>query len=232
MKYAIVDKTMDNNMKNIISKQGYIVIDTVMCENVQMPLRYHPDIQLCRIDKQTIVVEPSCFQYYKDLFNNTYIEIIEGESELQQNYPYDIAYNVLIAESYAVHNFKYTDKRVLEELSKRNIKLIDIKQGYSKCAISILSNGKLMTEDKGVFNTLSKEGIEVLYIPKKEVELLGYDYGFIGGASSQGGDSVFFCGSLSKHSYSDYIKNYILDVNTIELSNKTLYDYGSIIILG
>lgn len=232
MKYAIVDKTMDINMKKALSKHGYIIIDTVICKNVQKSLEYHPDIQLCRIDQKTIVVEPSCFLYYKDLFNHTDIEVIKGEAELKGNYPYDIAYNVLVSESYAVHKFKYTDKVVLEELSKRDIKLIDINQGYSKCAIAILPNDKVITEDEGIADILSRSNIEVLKISKGEVNLLGYNYGFIGGSSSQGADSIFFSGSLSKHSYSDYIKNYISDVNTIELSNKTLYDYGSIIILG
>lgn len=232
MKYAVIDKTMDKAMKNIIAEQGYILVETIICENIQESLKYHPDMQICRIDKQTIVVEPSCYSYYRDIFHNTDINVIKGKTVLTAKYPSDIAYNVLVSELYAFHNFKYTDKIILEELSKRNIKLLNINQGYSKCSIMLLPNGKLITEDQGISKTSMKYGIDIFNITNREVELSGYDCGFIGGASSQGGELIFLTGSLSNHSYGNLLKEYISDIKTIELSNKKLYDYGSIIILG
>ena len=83
---------------------------------------------------------------------------------------------------YAVHNFKYTDPALLDVLEKR-YELIDVTQGYSKCALSVINENFVITQDKDIAKILERRGLGVLHIDEKNIFLRGFSYGFIGGTS-------------------------------------------------
>ena len=43
---------------------------------------------------------------------------------------------------------KYTDERVIETINKYNLNKIQVKQGYSNCSISVISENACITSDK------------------------------------------------------------------------------------
>ena len=111
-------------------------------------------------------------------------------------------------------------------------KIINVNQGYTKCNICPISNTAFITEDIGIHNAVQNIcGIESVLLPVGSVRLNGFDYGFIGGATGFVGNKVLFCGSLSENPYKEEILSAIDKCGTeyFELSNDSLYDYGSII---
>ena len=97
--------------------------------------------------------------------------------------------------------------RVLQELKKQDIELINVNQGYAKCSCAACSSG-VITADDSIFKTLCKQGINSLKITPGHVTLTGYDYGFIGGASGVIDGKLTFFGDVSKHPDFSKIKEF------------------------
>jgi hypothetical protein len=69
-------------------------------------------------------------------------------------------------------------------LNNIGLEPIDIKQGYTKCSISVVDENAIITADIGIAREAEKRGIEALLIePSQGILLPGLDYGFIGGSS-------------------------------------------------
>ena len=129
-----------------------------------------------------------------------------------------------------IHNLKFTDPKLMESVKGKN--LINIKQGYSKCSIAVVSEKALITSDKGIYKALKPYGFDILLIPSGDISLPGLDYGFIGGTCGLiSKNKMAFFGNLENHSYGNDIKNFLLkyDVEPIYLSNSKLIDRGSIL---
>ena len=189
-------------------------------ENLQTPVSDHPDMTLAQID-DIFVCCPESYDYYMRFLGD---KVIPGKTRLLPNYPYDIAYNVLVYKNKAFGRADFIDNTVKEELKKRNIELINVNQGYSKCSCAITENG-IITADDSIFDALIKNNINALKITPKQVKLPGYDYGFIGGASGMIDGKCIFFGDVTKHAdyekikaFCDfsYIKDFgLLDIGTI-----------------
>lgn len=105
--------------------------------------------------------------------------------------------------------------------------LCHINQGYAKCSMCVASENTVITEDKGVYNTLLKfPDINALYINSGGVKLNCFEYGFIGGASGLVGDTICFSGKAPK-AVTDFLDK--LNIKYFECSDLRLEDFGSII---
>ena len=124
-------------------------------------------------------------------------------------------------------NTKYAEKSILDYYKKQNYHIIHINQGYAKCSICPINDKAFITEDKGIFGTVSKiDGIKPILIEVGEVSLDGFEYGFIGGASGTVEEAVLFSGRVSKN-IAEIVKNEGRSVTI--LSDDALRDIGSII---
>lgn len=226
MKICIIDKNLNENMAKKLENLGFFLIKTRKLEGINGPLSTHPDIQLCKVSEDTLVVEPSVFDYYEKNLSKYGIIIKSGFSKVRDPYPKDAAYNCAINKDYSFHNFEITDEILKENLSKNKIHL---KQGYSKCNILLTKSG-LITSDMGIYK---KTPSRKLLISKGHVELEGYDYGFIGGASGCF-DKVYFLGDVTLHPDFEQIRDFLAEENTeFEiLGRDKLHDYGSLIFIG
>jgi hypothetical protein len=65
------------------------------------------------------------------------------------------------------------------------------------------------------------------------IDLPGYNYGFIGGASGEFNNTVFFSGRIDHHPDFDMIRNFIInkEKSIINLSESRAVDIGSIFII-
>lgn len=229
-KYVIVAKNMPIEAKQNLIKSGFDIIESFELKSVNEGLKYHPDMQIVKA-RNSYICAPCCYEYYKPYFDNLGIKLIKGYENPKQNYPFDVLYNVAIVGNYAIHNFKYTDKSFLEN---SNYNLIDVKQGYSKCSLCVISDNAVITSDEGIKKQLENYNIDVLLVTKGDVTLEPFEYGFIGGASGIVDGKIAFCGNIKLHTDYEKIKKFCdsHNVEIINLSNSQPVDVGTIIMLG
>ena len=91
----------------------------------------------------------------------------------------------------------------------------------------------IITDDISIYNAVSQyDDIKSLLVEKGSVNILKYDYGFIGGCCGLVDKNVLlFNGDITSHSDFDKIKNFLYDneVKYIDIKGKPLTDIGSII---
>ena len=110
---AIIDGRATEDIAVNLERLNIETLRTIKCEDVLEPISYHPDIVMHPINHSTIIVAPNVFDYYEENLSRKGIKVVKGESYLSCKYPNDIAYNVGRVHGYAIHNFKYTDEKLL-----------------------------------------------------------------------------------------------------------------------
>ncbi len=214
---------IDARYEKIAQKQWgskYKIIPSFCNKNLAEPVSYHPDMSLCRIG-DCFVCSPESYDYYKKIIGQN---LIKGKTSLNCNYPNDIAYNVLVYGENAFGKEEYIDPVLKEILKEQNIKIINVNQGYAKCSCAV-SNKGIITADEGIYAELIKKGINALKITPGFVELSGYDYGFVGGASGEIDGILTFFGDITKHPDLKKIENFC---EFEFLCDFTLTDVGTI----
>lgn len=227
---VLVDFRTNINSIKKLNSLGIRVYTTKRHPELYEAVSGHPDMTIHHLGGNKFVVAPDFQDVLSEIPN---IEIIVGKSELNSLYPYDIAYNAARVGNFLIHNFKYTDKLILEN-TEELIK-IDVKQGYSKCSVCIVCENAIITSDIGIAKKCDNFGIDVLHVDDSDIVLRGVSHGFIGGS----------CGLISHNTLAingnlKYHKNYeeILDfcnkykVEILELHNGLIKDIGSLICIG
>lgn len=231
MKYLMIDERMRSIEKEKLKELGYELIEIKESEEVYTEISSHVDIFACKTGEK-VVVDPTQYIYMPKLAN-----IEQGIDNVEAEYPFDIKYNVCTIGKYAIHNFKYTDKRVQQELIKSGYELIQTTQGYTNCSIAVIDDNSAIVTDKGLCKILESLNINVLFLDyEPNIKLLNkYGYssknGFIGGAISRIGDNVMVFGDLNKIDNNNAIRNFITDRNLkiIDFENLEVIDYGGTI---
>jgi hypothetical protein len=232
VKTVVVDRRMPVSIQNKIRAEGINIIKTPYCKELYEAISSHPDILMHHIGGNEIVVAPNIYEKFKNKLKMLNLNVILGNTVLESTYPGNIAYNVGRIGKFAIHNFKYTDKRVLQKLECKNLKLINVKQGYSKCSICAVNEKAAITSDKGIAKALEAHGVDTLLIRPGYIDLPGLNYGFIGGTAGLiEQKKLFFCGNIKKHPDFKIIKNFLqkywVDIEYVQ--NIDLIDLGSII---
>jgi hypothetical protein len=231
---VIVDGRVDEEILNNLKRLNLKIIQTTKCKEVEDSISYHPDIVIHPINNNTLLIAPNVFDYYEEKFHGLGIKIIKGEKFLHRRYPDDIAYNVGRLKGIAIHNFKYTDEKLKYYLERENLKLIDVKQGYSKCSMAIVGEMSAITSDYPIYEKLTSIGCKVLLIQPGHILLKGQNYGFIGGTTGNlSEDTIIISGSLCSHPEEKKILDFIKKNNkkVVFLSKKKIVDIGTIISL-
>lgn len=226
----IIDSKMRNIEKEKLKSIGYELYEIYSNPNLYFEISSHVDIHCVKIDNY-IIGDKSI----------NYTNMIYGDSILANKYPFDIPYNICIIGNYAIHNFKYTDTKILEILEKENFIKINVKQGYSKCSIAIIDEKSVIVTDSSIAQILKEYNFNVLLLPEninQNIHLyknsnLEYStmHGFIGGCISRIDDYIFISGDLNKIDFDNKIKNFIENRNLkiIDFPNLDVIDYGGIL---
>ncbi len=192
----------------------------------------HPDMQIFNLGGNKIVCEPSVHKYFQEYLSPLGFNVICGRTLVSGNYPYDIAYNIARVGGLAIHKTSHTDTEILSLLKEFNVGIINVSQGYTKCAIAIISQKAVITADNGIAKALSKADIDVLLIKAGSITLKGMEYGFIGGTCGLIAKNLLaFCGNIEKHPEYERIKAFAKkhSVDIISRCSGGLIDIGSII---
>lgn len=125
-----------------------------------------------------------------------------------------------------------TAPELFEASKQSGLYPIAVKQGYAACSAAQVGKNAIITADSGIARAAGSSGLEVLGIKPGGIDLPGYRYGFIGGASgfcSRSGE-VWFCGDPSTHPDGERILSFIRSCGseTVLLSERRLYDCGGI----
>lgn len=229
---AVVDGRINKEIEQELINNNIRLIKTEKIDGLDDAVAFHPDMMIHHLGGKDIIVAKNIPQKTVYALEYEGFNIICGLHEACGRYPQDVCYNTARIGNYAFCNIKYTDDVLLENLHNRNIKIIDVKQGYSKCSICVVSSKSAVTSDRGLHNILNDNGIETLLITLGNIKLFEYNYGFIGGSSGFiSKDTIAFFGNITNHP--DYISiNSFLIKNGKKLKNlgkNILWDFGTLL---
>lgn len=199
-------------LKSAFKHYDINIIENGRCDALSEATAHHIDLVLVKILERW---------FGKDDISN----------KLTDKYPGDVPLNVASLGNTIICNPNTCAKEILDYATQNEMNIIKVKQGYTKCSILIVNDHAIITEDEGIYKAVLDSGykIDALLIKKGYVSLLGYDYGFIGGASVVLDENVFFFGAIQKHPDYDKIKVFLnkQGKQIIQLSDdKQLLDIG------
>ena len=188
----------------------------------------HPDIFFCPLGEE-LIVAPNLPEIYKNILSKKKISFQEGNKTLGKRYPLTAFYNAVTTENYLIGNTKVMDKAILEKAENR--KVIHVNQAYTRCNLLPLSDKKFITSDKGIEKELKKNNLDVLFVNPEGIILDGFKNGFFGGCCGISGNRVFIAGSLNHFPEGEKVKDFLSDMEIIELYDGPLLDVGSILFI-
>lgn len=233
-KYVVIDSKMRDVEKNKIKSLGYELLELQKNANLYEEISSHVDI-FCTKIKDKIILEKNTYMNLKSKIDSD--NILIGQAKLSFKYPFDIPFNICNVGNFVIHNFKYTDKTILNVIEKLDIEKINISQGYSNCSIAVINDNSVIVTDKKISDTLKKYGLDVLYLDYiPDIKLLNNGVyskmsGFIGGAISRIGNNIIVFGDLNKIDKLGKIRKFILskNLNIIDFKDLDVIDYGGIL---
>lgn len=171
--------------------------------------------------------------YYCKMGVTRHCHIFAGDpAELGTAYPENIRFNAVCLDGYFIHNLKHTSPALLREAQAKGLECIHVRQGYTKCSCVVVDGYSLITSDEGIIHTLQGyTDIHVLKIRPGFVQLPGFPYGFLGGASGRVGHEILFHGDLAAHPDHEAIRRFIVErgLAVRDFPQHPLRDIGSIL---
>ncbi|URZ16944.1 DUF6873 family GME fold protein [Clostridium felsineum] len=230
MKAVIVDNRISELEKYNLKKLDLNIILTPICKDISSPISGHPDEVICKVSDKLMIIYKSSTSEFIASIKNLGINIIKSSNTLGNEYPNDVALNGVVLKDFFIHNIKYTDPSLYNNILDKTI--INVKQGYTKCSTAVINDYALMTSDIGIANSASKFNLDVLLLPPGDIVLPGFEYGFIGGSCGLiNKNTLAFYGNLEKYKFKNKVLNFLNkhNIKPIYLSDSKLIDRGSII---
>lgn len=221
-----IDCRARNDVIKKLKQLGFEVVLITQNPCFDNAISAHPDMNIFFFDKKVF----SSTNVRLCLKNH--IVSINKEQGTRLDYPYDAFLNCVALSNDLICNKKSVAPEILSYATSRGFNVINVRQGYTKCNIAVVSekHKAIITEDVGIFKTLSKAGYDVLLLKTHSVKLHPYDYGFIGGSCGLHNGILYFNGNIFSHpeinSITDFCKKY--NVEIYALSEDGLEDCGSI----
>jgi len=208
--------------------------DLTGVQKVYGSISCHPDIYLFQLDGKTLIHAPCLSETQLRYLKEAGVELIKGEGDPGSSYPHTARYNAVRIGDTVFHNLSYTDPVILKTACEKGLKLVNVKQGYTRCSVLALSGRAVITADKGIAETVGSEGIDVLLLHAGPVLLPGEKYGFIGGTGGMTPEgTVVLLGGVGAHAEASEIKLFF-EAHTagyIDMAGMPLYDAGGLIIM-
>lgn len=229
---ALVDNRISPSMIQKLNELNINTIKTIKCNETYDAISCHPDICIIKLNNKDILVAPNVYEYYNEHLTPLGFNIIKGNLPVDNKYPKNVQYNIAILGNKAIHNFKYTDKVLLDYLEKNKFEKINVKQGYCKCSICIVDENSIITSDEGIYKEVIKHNIDCLLIEKGHIDLFELNYGFIGGCCGLiSHDTLAFFGDIKSHPNYIKINDFLSKRNKkiLCLNEEKLTDLGSLI---
>lgn len=176
---VLVDYRISAESEKTLTNMGINVLKTAKLNSLYGSVNGHPDMQIHHLGDNVFVCEKSLTEYYKKLLPDA--KIVSGNTLLKSIYPYDIAYNGARIGDYFFHYLNYTDSKIIEYYKINGEKLINVKQGYTKCSVAVINEKAIITSDIKIAQKAQSIGIDALFIENDQIILKGQNCGFFGG---------------------------------------------------
>ncbi len=226
---VLVSCEMSEKSEYTLLNYGISLQKTIPSEALYDAVKCHADMLFHHLSDDVAVAESKQAEY---LFAQTPYLNICSKKVLSGIYPYDIAYNAARVGKYLICNSSYTDGFILNYAQKHGIEIIDVKQGYAKCNICIISENAVITSDIGIKSALGNFPVECLLIDDKSVLLKDFKHGFFGGATGKiAPDKLAVNGNIKYHNNAEEIISFAKkhSVEVISLNDGYIEDIGSIL---
>lgn len=231
VKTVIIGEIYKDALEKPLNDLGIKVCTLAQNNDLPYPVRAHADMMMAYVGNGEFTAPDKTASKLRQKLEQV-PEIHIGKSQLKPEYPWDIAYNILQIGEKCFHNLKYTEPVIIDLMNKNDIELINVRQGYSKCSVCVVSDKAAITSDIKMQKILMNNGIDTLLISEGFIDLDGYNHGFIGGSSGKiSKNRIAFTGTLDEHPDKDRIMEFLNmhDVEAVMLTNKRIFDIGSII---
>lgn len=212
-----------------LNSYGIEVIKTKAHTKLYNAVKFHPDMQLYHLGGNCIVCDEEALETASII---SPLENICSGKDIGEKYPYDICYNAARVGQFLICNKQYTDKNIILDAENKGLEIINVKQGYAKCNLCIISENAVITSDVGIKTAIGNYPIDVLLVEDNSVLLKDFSHGFIGGATGKiSQDKLAINGNIKYHKYSreiiDFAKKH--NVEIVSLNNGYIEDIGSIL---
>lgn len=229
VKKVIASGEISLGSEYVLNSYGIEVIKTKAHTKLYNAVKFHPDMQLYHLGGNCIICDEEAVETAGIIFSSE--NICSGNS-VAEKYPYDISYNAARVGQFLICNKQYTDSNILIDAENKGLEIIDVKQGYAKCNLCIISENAVITSDIGIKTAIGNFPIDVLLVEDNSVLLKDFTHGFIGGATGKiAPDKLAINGNIKYHKYSreiiDFAKKH--NVEIISLNSGYIEDIGSIL---
>ena len=222
----IADSRMPVAARNKLALLGEVLwLDPQL--SVYPGIAAHPDIFFCQMNNH-LFASPQIPPRWENKICEFGIQLIKGTSDLGSKYPQTAHYNAVFSGKTLIHNLNISDPKLLQ--SELATEFIHVNQGYTRCNLLAINDKTFITNDVGVFSTLTKKGMEVLMIDPLPIQLPGQKHGFFGGCCGIWNDELVFCGTIDNlaEARSIYLLMERLNMRVINLYDGPPTDVGSI----
>lgn len=228
MKQCIIN-TSDTDVIAEFIKSGYACYPVITSNRVSAPICAHSDVLYQKIDANTIIIS-ACQIANKEMLERAGYNVMIYDN-LNSGYKDECKLNFIINGTTIIHNPKTSAVNQLDIFN--DYRKIEVRQGYTKCSTIAVNENAYITDDSNIYHRLIKNDIDCLLINKGEINLDGYDYGFIGGAAVKlDKNHILFLGDFKNKSdrlsVTNFLKKY--DIEPLFIKNKQLNDIGSALI--
>ena len=213
-----------------LGAQGIEVLWLPDNKDIDPRLAGHADLSVFVKDKHVIAAK-RVYPYIVNTLTNRGYTVQQASREQGPAYPDDVGLCILDTGKYTIHDPATVDPAVRALLTG---KPVEVSQGYARCAGLAVDDHSIITSDAGVSRAAKSAGMDVLDVAPGYVELKGYDYGFIGGASFIiNNDTVAFTGKLSGHPDEGCIYDFLAahGKRPLILTDRPIFDIGGAIAL-
>ena len=233
MKRVIVDERIDRECERGLLERGFDIIKLPRSEELQTPVSGHPDMLLF-VGKSRLVCHEGYYKMARDIIDRIAdggFQITLTDEKWSADYPNDVLFNAAPVGKRLICNERSVSKKLSEIYGRENI--VGVKQGYAKCATVVVGDNGIITADPSIAKAAMAAGIDTLVLSGSYTRLDGYDTGFLGGASGDDGECVFFTGNIDLHPEADQMREFCKKQGreVCSLSKAPLYDYGSLIFI-
>ena len=211
-------------------KETFEIIKTEPTNSEISYEQFHADMQILKIN-DTVFVDSNCKYLIKALKNRVeHLILCDG---IGTKYPDNVSLNAALVGNNLICKETSLHPKVKEYCSDRNIRIINVNQGYTKCSTLILNENTIITDDESIFKLSLINNISVLKIEKGDILLDKLTYGFIGGASLVYNNNVYIFGDINKHRNAKAICDIINKngLNIVSVTNESIKDIGGAVII-
>ncbi len=229
---AIIDARQPRAVRDALMERGFDIIELPAFSRLPVPVSGHPDMLIfaaCGTLFTHSEYYPVARSQIDKIVAELNLNLVLCDDGITPEYPCDVRFNLALVGGHVIGRRDSAAHHIVEFCSRQNIDFIDVRQGYSKCSVCVVSDAAVITADRGIARAARNAGIDVLEVSHCSVSLPGYDTGFLGGASGADTGNVYFSGNLAAHPDARVIESFCHrhGKNAVSLSSEPLFDGGT-----